>query len=305
MGHSHSHGALDHSHGPVASSTQGKRRLRIALALTSLLMLLEAAGGIASGSLALLADAGHMLADVAGLVLALVAVHFAERPPTPDHTYGYHRVEILAAVVNSVVLIGLSLLILYEGFARLQQPPPVATGLMLVIAAAGLAVNLVSMRVLHGGAATSLNLRGAYLEVFSDALASVGVLVAAIVMRTTGWAYADPLVSIVIGLAILPRTWSLLKEAIGVLLEGVPGDVNLGALRERISRVPGVAGVHDLHVWTLTSGMHAMSVHAVILGDAAHQGVLDDVQRCVTREFRIAHVTVQVEAKGCEGGTHL
>jgi len=305
MGHSHNHTGLDHSHGPVTPSAQGKKRLRIALALSGTLLVLEAVGGFASGSLALLADAGHMLADVAGLVLALVAIHFAERPPTPDHTYGYHRVEILAALVNSVVLIGLSLLILYEAVSRFSAPPPVATGLMMGVAIVGLLVNLLSMRILHAGAATSLNLRGAYLEVLSDALASLGVLVAAIVMRTTGWPYADPLVSLLIGVAILPRTWSLLKEAVGVLLEGVPGDVNLKELRERIARVPGVAGVHDLHVWTLTSGMHAMSVHAVILGDAAHQVVLDDVQRTVASEFRIAHVTVQVEAKGCEGETHL
>jgi cobalt-zinc-cadmium efflux system protein len=231
-------------------------------------------------------------------------VHFAERPATPERTYGYYRVEILAAAINAVVLIGLSGLILYEAVQRMREPPVVSTDLMLVIALAGLAVNLISMRVLQAGAAHSLNLRGAYLEVASDALASVGVLVAALVMKTTGWPYADPLVSMAIGLAILPRTWSLLKEAVGVLLEGAPGDVNLKALRERLATLPGVVEVHDLHVWTLTSGVHAMSVHTVLGANATHQSVLDDVQRCVTDEFNIAHVTVQVESKGCDGGTH-
>lgn len=302
MGAAHSH---EHSHATLREATQqGKRRLRIALALSGTLMVTEAAGGWLSGSLALLADAGHMLADTAGLVLALLALHFAERPATPARTYGYHRVEILAALVNAVVLIGLAFLIVYEAVRRFSAPPPVATGLMLAVAALGLIVNLASLRVLHPAAAASLNLRGAYLEVFSDALASFGVLVAAVVMRTTGWLYADALVSVLIGLAILPRTWSLLTEAVGVLLEGTPGDVNLAALRERIAHVPGVAAVHDLHVWTLTSGMHAMSVHAVLGQDATHQSVLDDVQRCV-REFKILHVTVQVESKGCSGDTHL
>lgn len=296
----------DHGHHGIRETTrQGKRRLRIALVLSGALMVVEALGGWISGSLALLADAGHMLADSAGLALALVAIHFAERPATPERTYGYHRVEILAALVNGVVLIGLASLIVYEAVRRFREPPPVATGLMLAVALLGLAVNLVSMRILHAGAAESLNLRGAYLEVLSDALASLGVLLAALVMRTTGWGYADPLVSIVIGIAILPRTWSLLKEAVGVLLEGTPGDVNLAALRERIARVPGVVAVHDLHVWTLTSGLHAMSVHAVLGEQGSHQSVLDDVQRCVTGEFKISHVTVQVESRGCAGDTHL
>lgn len=301
--------AHDHRHGLAPgvgrrATHESKRRLRTALALTGGLMILEAVGGWLSGSLALLADAGHMLADAAGLALALVAVHFAERPATPARTYGYYRVEILAATANAVVLIGLSLLILFEAFRRLHEPTLVATDLMLGIAVAGLLVNLASMRVLHEGASHSLNLRGAYLEVASDALASLGVLVAALVMKTTGWSYADPLMSIAIGLAILPRTWSLLKEAVGVLLEGAPGDVDLKALRARIATLPGVAEVHDLHVWTLTSGVHAMSVHTVLGESATHQSVLDDVKHCVAREFNIAHVTVQVESKGCDGGTH-
>lgn len=292
----------DHS---PSRSADGKRRLRIALLLTGTIMVVEVVFGWLSGSLALLADAGHMLADAAGLILALIAIHLAERPATPARTYGYYRVEILAATLNSAVLTGVSVLILVEAWERLRQPPAVATDMMLAVAVVGLGANLIAARLLHPAAGASINLRGAYLEVVFDALASAGVLAAALVMKTTGWAYADPLVSILIGLAILPRTWGLLKEAVGVLLEGVPDDVNLAALRDRISKVPGVAGVHDLHVWTITSGMHAMSVHAVLGANGSHQAVLDDVQRCVTHEFRIAHVTVQVESRGCEGETHL
>ena len=291
-----------HAH---SRNADGKRRLRIALVLTASIMAVEAVFGWLSGSLALLADAGHMLADAAGLVLALAAIHLAERPATPERTYGYHRVEILAAACNGAVLLGVSGWILFEAWERLVLPRPVATGMMTAVAAVGLAANLLAARVLHPSAGSSLNLRGAYLEVVSDALASLGVLLAGLVMATTGWPHADALVSGAIGLAIVPRTWRLLKEAVGVLLEGVPDDVNLQALRERIASVPGVAGVHDLHVWTLTSGVHAMSVHAVLGAHAAHQAVLDDVQRRVTSEFNIAHVTVQVESRGCEGGTHL
>jgi cobalt-zinc-cadmium efflux system protein len=297
MGAGHQHG---HSRG-----ADGARRLRFALLLTGAILVVEVVFGWLSGSLALLADAGHMLTDAAGLFLALVAIHLAERPATPARTYGYYRVEILAATLNSAVLTGVSILILWEGWQRLRQPPPVATDMMLAVGVVGLVANLVAARVLHPAAEHSLNLRGAYLEVVFDALASLGVIVAALVMKTTGWPYADALVSIVIGLAILPRTWGLLKEALGVLLEGVPDDVNLAALRDRISQVPGVAEVHDLHVWTITSGMHAMSVHTCSARMPRTRPVLDDVQRCVTSEFRIAHVTVQVESRICAGETHL
>lgn len=293
-----------HPHDHREACRGNARRLRAVLLLTTLLIGLEGTGGVLSGSLALLADAGHLLTDAAGLALALLALHFSERPATPERTYGYYRVEILAALTNAVVLIGVSLFILYEAWQRLRQPPEIRTGLMVAVAAAGLAVNLASALFLRRAAGQSLNMRAAYLEVLADALASLGVIVAAVVVRTTGWLYADPLVSALIGFAILPRTWALLKEAVGVLLEGTPSDVNLAALREAIGRVPGVTGVHDLHVWTLTSGVHAMSVHAVLGSEAAHQAVLSDVQQCVARGFRITHVTVQIESEGCSE-THL
>jgi cobalt-zinc-cadmium efflux system protein len=269
-------------------------------------MIAEVVGGLLTHSLALLADAGHMLTDVAGIGLALLAIQFAERPATPERTYGFYRVEILAALINAVVLIGISAYILYEAYQRFRNPQPVQSGPMLGVAAVGLVVNLIGIRLLRAASEESLNMKGAYFEVLSDMLTSVGVIVAAIIMLTTGWSYADPIISAGIGLFILPRTWMLLKDAVGVLLEGTPSDVNVASLRESIVSVPGVASVHDLHVWSLTSGVNAMSVHAVLADHALHDEVLAAVQQRVTHDFKIAHATVQVECKGCAAfETHL
>jgi cobalt-zinc-cadmium efflux system protein len=291
--------AHDNAHAPTTAG-KSKRRLAIVCALTFAYLIAEVVGGYLTGSLALLADAGHMFTDVAGLLLALFAINFAERPATPERTYGYYRVEILAALVNAIVLIGISLYILYEAYERLKAPPEVSSLPMLVIAVVGLAVNVTGVFILRSGADKSLNMKGAYFEVLSDMLTSVGAIVAAVVMLTTGWYYADPLISAGIGLFILPRTWILLREAVGVLLEGTPSDINLAAVREAVSGVEGVVGVHDLHVWALTSGMNAMSVHAVLADGASHDEVLAAVQRRVTTTCNIAHVTVQVESRGCE-----
>jgi cobalt-zinc-cadmium efflux system protein len=283
-----------------------KKRLLLVFALTGFYMLAEVVGGLLTHSLALLADAGHMVTDVAGLGLALLAIRFAEQPPNPQRTYGYYRVEILAALANTVVLIGISVYILYEAYKRFRNPPEVQSGVMLAVAGVGLAVNVVGVLLLRGGSSKSLNLKGAYFEVLSDLLTSIGVMIAAVVMMTTGWYYADPLISAGIGLFILPRTWKLLKEAIGVLLEGTPKDVDLEALREALGRIEGAAGVHDLHVWTLTSGMNAMSAHVILSDLASHDEVLTRVHRCATGLFKIAHVTVQLEPVGCaQKETHL
>lgn len=283
-----------------------KRALLLVFGLTALYLVAEVVGGLATGSLALLADAGHMLTDVAGIGLALMAIRFAERPATAERTYGFYRVEILAALTNAVVLIGISLFILYEAYERFKDPPEVSTGPMLIIATIGLVVNLVGVFLLRKGSKDSLNMKGAYFEVLSDMLTSIGVIIAAVIMWTTGWYYADPLISAGIGLFILPRTWILLREAVGVLLEGTPSDVNLTAVRETVGGLPGVREMHDLHVWTLTSGVNAMSAHVVIIDDTQHNKVLTAVHETVTRNFRIAHVTVQVEREGwkdCE--SHL
>lgn len=300
MAHTHSHA---HSHRPAATN---KRRLVLVFGLTTLYLIAELIGGWLTGSLALWADAGHMLTDAAGLGLALFAIRFAERPATPERTYGFYRVEILAALTNAVVLIVISLYILYEAYQRFQNPPAVASESMLLIAALGLVVNLVGVFLLRQGAEESLNLKGAYFEALADALTSVGVIIAGVVMWTTDWYYADPLISAGIGLFILPRTWALLREAVGVLLEGTPADVNLAALRTAISQVKGVAGVHDLHVWSLTSGVNAMSAHAVLADGENYHRVLAAVRECVLHNFKIAHATIQVEQQGCaQHETHL
>lgn len=208
-----------HAH---SSASQNKRRLAIVFGLTALYLVAEVIGGLLTHSLALLADAGHMLIDVAGLGLALFAIKFAERPATPERTYGYYRVEILAALTNAVVLIGISVYILYEAYERFQNPLEVASKTMLIVATIGLGVNIVGLLILRAGSAHSLNIKGAYFEVVSDMLTSIGVIIAAIIMWTTGWYYADPLISAGIGLFILPRTWALLRESVSVLLEGTP-----------------------------------------------------------------------------------
>jgi len=295
-----------HAHGEQSAAGNNKKNLAIVLGLTTAYLVAEIVGGIWTGSLALLADAGHMLTDVAGLALALLAIWFAEKPATPERTYGYYRFEILAALTNAVVLIGISLYILYEAYERFKNPPEVQSVGMLSIASIGLVINLAGMFILRAGSEESLNMKGAYFEVLSDMLTSIGVIIAGIVMLTTGWYYADPIISAGIGLFILPRTWALLKDAVGVLIEGTPADVDLPKLRESLEKVEGVAGVHDLHVWSLTSGMNAMSVHAVLKNDDEHDEVMTRVHDFVTKNFKISHVTVQTECAGfAEHETHL
>ncbi len=283
-------------HGHIQSAAgRNKKSLAIVFGLTSFYLIVEIIGGFWTGSLALLADAGHMLTDVAGVGLALLAIWFAEKPASPERTYGYYRVEILAALTNAVVLILISLYILYEAYERFKNPPEVQSGTMLGVAAIGLVINIIGMYILRAGSKESLNMKGAYFEVLSDMLTSIGVIIAGIIMLTTGWYYADPIISAGIGLFILPRTWALLKDAVGVLLEGTPSDVNLAHLRESLMKIEGVAEIHDLHVWTLTSGVNAMSVHAVLKDGAEHDDVLARVHEHCTEEFKISHVTVQTE----------
>ena len=281
------------------SRSANRKRLAAVLALAIALLVIEAAAGFLTRSQALLADAAHMLADVGALTLALVAMRFAERPATPQKTFGFYRVEILAACVNSAALTVLAGLILFEAWDRLRTPAPVKAVPMLIVAAAALAVNVGSMLLLRRGAEASLNVKGAYLEVFSDALMSLGVLAAGVTISLTGWYGADAVASAAIGLFILPRTWRLLKEAVGILLEGTPSQVSLVALRDALRAIPGVQDVHDLHVWALTSGVHAMSAHIVRADDAVHDDLLDRVRDAILLNFAIHHVTLQVESAGC------
>ena len=293
---------------PSAASAAGtnKKRLSIVLLLTCTYLVAEVIGGLVTHSLALLADAGHMMTDVAGLGLALLAIRFGERPATPERTYGNYRVEILAALVNSTFLIGISIYILIEAYRRFRNPPEIASGPMVLIAIVGLAINVAGVMILRPGAKQSLNLKGAYFEVLSDMLSSLGVIVAGAVIWFTGWRYADPLLSAAIGLSILPRTWLLMRDAVGVLLEGTPSDVNLAALRESLLGLPGVSDVHDLHVWTLTSGVNAMSAHIVKSGEATEAELVPNVCGHVIKTFKIAHCTIQAETDRCgEWESHL
>ena len=284
-----------HAHAGTATGRHFSR-LVWALLLTSTFLVVEVVGGVWTGSLALLADAGHMLADVGGLVLSLLAAWFARRPPTAANTYGYYRMEILAALANGVVLFGVAAVVLYEAYRRILAPPEVLAGPMLLIAVLGLCVNLVGMWLLHGGAEESLNIRGAYLEVASDALASIGVIAAAVVIRTSGLVLADPLVSAGIGLFILPRTWGLMRQAIHILMEGVPPHLDSREIEAAILTAHGVRAVHDLHIWTLTSGREALSAHVLVEDLSDGQHVLGDLQLLLRQRFGIEHLTIQLES---------
>jgi len=265
------------------------------LVITGAFMLLEAAGGWLANSLALLADAGHMLSDVAALGLSVFALTVARRPPTPDKSYGYLRIEILAALANGVTLVVISLLIFWQAWHRLRAPEPVEGGLMLVVAAAGLAVNIFAAFLLHGASAHSLNVRGAYLHVLGDMLGSVGALAAAAIILTTGWVMADPIVSCMVAVLILVGSWRLVRESVDILLEGTPRGIDLNAVRMAIAEIAGIEGVDDLHVWTLTSGVLAMSGHAQISDLGEYKRILEAIHRCMHDRFGIRHVTVQLD----------
>jgi cobalt-zinc-cadmium efflux system protein len=273
---------------------ESRRRLGAVLALTAAVMVAEALGGWIAHSLALLADAGHMLADVAALGLALLVARVAERPATAARTFGLLRLEILAALVNGAALIALSLGIAVEAVHRLREPAAVRGGLLLGIAALGLVANVAGAGLLARGHRHSLNERGAFLHLVSDALGSLGALGAGAVVLATGWVRADPLISIVISLLILGSAWRLVKESTDVLLEAAPAHIALAEVHDRIASIPGVASVHDLHLWTVTSGVIAMSGHLVVQDPTQHQRVLETVQRRLG-ELGIGHVTVQME----------
>jgi len=285
---------MAHDHRETAAG-RSRRRLVTVLVLTGSFVLVEIAGAIWTGSLALAADAGHMLTDLGGLALALFAVWIAARPPTPAKTFGYYRVEILAALVNALLLLVIAGVILIEAYRRILAPTPILGGPMLAIATLGLGVNLFSAWLLHAGAAESLNVRAAYLEVLADALASVGVLIAALVVILSGWTLVDPLTSAAIAVFIVPRTWRLLTQAVNVLLEGTPAHLQLGEIGAAMTRVTGVRRIHDLHVWTLTSGREAMSAH-VVVGDLAESArLLDELHAVLHARFGIDHTTIQLE----------
>ncbi|MFD9871543.1 cation diffusion facilitator family transporter [Streptomyces niveus] len=303
MGAGHDHG---HTHGgappPGTATAAYKGRLRIALGITLSVMVMEIIGGIASDSLALIADAAHMATDAVGLALALLAVHFAGRPATSNRTFGLARAEILAALANCVLLLGVGGFLLFEAIERFITPADTDGGLTIIFAAVGMVANLVSLSLLMRGQKESLNVRGAYLEVLADTLGSVAVLISATVILTTGWQAADPIASLVIGLMIVPRTVKLLRETLNVLLEAAPKGVDMAEVRAHMVALPGVADVHDLHAWTITSGMPVLSAHVVVdqsvLNSVGHEKMLHDLQGCLGSHFDVEHCTFQLEPVG-------
>jgi cobalt-zinc-cadmium efflux system protein len=297
-GHGHSHSG-GHGHGPGHIHSSGEvqaRGLRIALALTALFFVVEVVGGFYANSLALLADAGHMLTDVAALGLSLFVAWFSRQPETPSKTYGYLRWEILAAFLNGTTLLLISAWIISEAILRLRHPQPVASGLMLGVAAASVVTNLASAWVLHGGSRASLNMRGAYIHVLGDLLGSVGTVVAALLVRFTGWLPADPIASVVMTVLIVRGSWRLVRESVDILLESTPAHLSTGAIRSQLTAIPGIESVHDLHVWTVTSGVIAMSAHAIVREPERHQHVLEHIHDAM-RLFGIDHVTIQLERR--------
>lgn len=282
----------------TSTSYQNKGRLKLVLGLTLTYLIAEIIGGILTKSLALLADAGHMFTDVGGLALALFAINVASKPASPEKTYGYYRAEILASLANAVILITISIYILYEAYQRFLNPPEVESKAMLIVAAIGLVINIAGMLILRKSSKESLNMKGAYFEVLSDMLTSIGVIIAGIIMLTTGWYYADPILSAGIGLFILPRTWILLKDSVSILLEGTSKDVNIKNLRTGILKLRNVEGVHDLHVWSLTSGINAMSAHIVLSERVDYNLSLQNINSYIKDNFKITHTTIQLENIG-------
>ena len=296
----------DNTVNTVSASGKHKKSLLIVLCLSGSYMIAEVIGGFATKSLALLADAAHMMTDVVGLFLAYMAIKIGEKKANSKKTFGYYRTEILAAVINAVILLGISVYVLFEAWQRFKNPPEVQSGVMMIVAGIGLIVNIVGIFIIRKGSDESLNMKGAYFEVLSDALTSVGVMIAGIIMLTTGWYYADPLISAAIGLLIFPRTWRLLKEAVNVLLEGTPKDVNIEELRKSLESVQGAKKLHDLHVWSLTSGLNAMSSHVIAEHSEDLNVLLKTLSDKATTEFKISHTTFQIETEGHqEGEVHL
>lgn len=265
----------------------------------------EVVGGVLANSLALLADAGHMLSDAGALALALVAIRVADRPATAQHTFGFHRAEILAALANGATLVAIALFILFEAYERLWNPPAVAGGLMLAVAVGGLAVNGAGLWLLHGGRDESLNVKGAWLHVLTDALGSVQAIVAGALILAFGWRWVDPVASIVIALLVIYSAWSILAQSVAVLMERAPGHLDVDEVRAALVSLPHVAGVHDLHVWTITSGFVALSVHVTCRDLVTRDAVLHAAQHLLADRFNIRHTTIQIDpGEECHSASH-
>ncbi|MEU6994212.1 cation diffusion facilitator family transporter [Streptomyces sp. NPDC046465] len=298
---------MGHDHGPAAAAAGGtlsgtyRNRLLWTIGISATITVIQVVGALLSGSLALLADAAHSLTDAVGVALALGAITLAQRAPTPRRTFGFYRVEIFSAALNALLLVAIFVWVLWSAIGRFSEPVEVKGGLMFVVAVGGLLANLVGLWLLRDAKDKSLNLRGAYLEVLGDALGSVAVIVGGLIILLTGWQAADPIASIVIGLMIVPRAYGLLRDSVHVLLEATPQDVDLGEVRRHLMEEPGVVAVHDLHGWTVTSGMPVLTAHVVVTDEAladGHGTLLGRLQGCVGGHFDVAHSTIQLEPEG-------
>ncbi|NQX05314.1 cation transporter [Rathayibacter sp. VKM Ac-2856] len=291
----HDHGIAGHAGHSGSAAARHRRPLVIAFVLTAAFAVVEFVVGLATGSLALISDAAHMGTDVIALGMSIAAISLAARPAAKARTYGSYRLEVLAALANGVLLFGVAGFVIVEAVRRFAEPPAVPGAPLLITAILGLAVNLVSLRLLSAGAKESITLRGASLEVLGDALGSVGVIVAAIVLLTTDWAWIDPIVGVLIGLLILPRTFSLTRQALGILMESAPAHVDLAAVERDVCAVPGVLALHDLHVWTITSGMESATGHIVVAPEADYRDALAGVLAVLHDDHGIDHATIQCE----------
>ena len=276
-------------------SSQQINKLKIVLLLILSYIVVEVISGLLTGSLALIADAGHMLADAGGLTLALFAINFSSKPATPQRTYGFYRIEILAALANSAVLILVSVYIIYDAYERIIEPPQIKGTALIIVGTIGLVVNLVGMYILKGHANENLNIEGAYLEVLKDTLGSVGVVVVGVITSISEFYLVDPIISIGLAFYILPRIWLLMKKSINILMEGVPINISYEEVKKAILQIKGVTGVFDIHIWTITSGMDAITAHVVVSDPSKSQIILKEISSILENRFKITHTTIQIE----------
>lgn len=292
------HNSHNHGHAHVSAVSAGaahKRPLMIALGLTATFMFVELGVGFAINSLALISDGAHMGTDVIGLTMALVAITLANRKTTPDRTFGFYRLEVLAALANGLLLFGVAAYVLFEAVQRFQEPSAIPGLPLLITAVIGLIINIISFRLLAAGSKESINLKGASLEVLGDMLGSIGVIIGAIIIWLTDWTWVDPVIGVAIGLFILPRTWTLMRQALRILIEAAPKGLDIVELTERIKALPYVSEVHDVHVWTITSGLVSASAHVVTTSDAPTAAVLQSVLNLLKNDYDIEHATIQCE----------
>ena len=303
----------EHTHGTLSLISTNQRRLLVALSITGLMTIVELAGGLISNSLALIGDAGHMFTDTLALGLSLFALNLARRPASQTKTYGYYRAEILAALVNGTILILVSGYIFYEAYHRFVEPPEVRGGLMLIVAAIGLAANVVGISVLRSAGSRNLNVKGAFLHMWSDTVSSLGVIAAGAIILLTGRTIADPIISIIIGILILRGAGGLVWESVNILLEAVPKNLDVSRINDAVRKIKGVRDIHDVHLWAITSGMYAMSCHLLIEDQKVSNctQIVEEVNETLSQKFGISHSTVQLECEECEnspvchiGGEH-